>query len=66
MGNPINPLLDEQGNPVVDAFGNTLATSPLANTRGWTDPEFNTNQTSPGSGISVNGLPLSNDFDLAY
>lgn len=66
QGNPINPLLDEQGNPVTDPFGNALATSPLASTRGWVDPDANVNQTSPGSGISINGLPLSDDFDLAY
>lgn len=66
QGNPINPLLDENGSPVLDAFGNIVATSPLATSRGWVDPDFNINQTAPGSGLSINGLPLSDDFDLAY
>ncbi|GAB4181832.1 MAG: hypothetical protein Tsb002_02300 [Wenzhouxiangellaceae bacterium] len=66
QGNPINPLLDENGNPVIDPFGNVVATSPLASTRGWTDADANINQTAPGSGITINGLPLTDDFDLAY
>ncbi len=66
QGVPINPARDENGDPVFDPYGNLLAVSPLANTLNWVDPERNANQTAPGSGISVNGLPLTEDFDIAF
>lgn len=66
QGVPINPALDENGDPIFDPYGNLLAVSPLANTLNWVDPDRNTNQTAPGSGISINGLPLTDDFDIAF
>jgi hypothetical protein len=66
LGNPINPALDENGTPIFDPYGNPVAVSPLINSLNWVDPERNANQTAPGSGISVNGLPLSEDFDVAF
>jgi hypothetical protein len=65
-GVPVNAVRDANGQPVLDAFGNYIAQSPLATTAGWVDANLNPNQTGADSGLSINGLPLTDDFDLAY
>ncbi len=46
-------------------------TSPLATSRGWVDASQNSINLGPtgdpasGNGVSINGLPLTEDFDLA-
>lgn len=42
------------------------STSPLATSAGWVNDDVNASNTEVGStGISINGLPLTEDFDLA-
>ncbi|MGD9341331.1 MAG: hypothetical protein PVG76_10380 [Chromatiales bacterium] len=39
--------------------------SPLATSQGWLDESFNpNNEIDPVTGVSINGLPLTPDFDL--